>query len=196
MAKISVTCTFVTFLVNFDTHTLEDLGLGDLLRGLGEAEADLDLCDRLYRSLERELELLLSLDDGLGLLLLLLLRLLALVSTAGVAAVGAVAGGTDASVVAVVLTAVVSIFLSGDGSTEIGGLLVFFVTVGLEAVVCLGRTSLFVGVDTLALALDLDEAEVEEDQDEDRDEEEEPERDRDPLLELLSEELMAEGGEP
>lgn len=46
-AKISITCDFVTFLVNLDTHTFEDLGLGDRLRGFGEAEADLDLCDRL-----------------------------------------------------------------------------------------------------------------------------------------------------
>ena len=47
LANISVTCPFVTFLVNFDTHTFEDLGLGDRLRGLGDADADLDFCARL-----------------------------------------------------------------------------------------------------------------------------------------------------
>ena len=35
------------FLVSLETHTLEDLGLGDRLRGLGEREAERDFCDRL-----------------------------------------------------------------------------------------------------------------------------------------------------
>lgn len=86
------------------------------MRGFGEALADLLCCDRLYLSLEWELELLLSLEEGVG--DLLLLRLLAFDS------LDAGAGCGGGAVTSPALD--VSIFLSGEGSAELGGLLVFF----------------------------------------------------------------------
>ena len=173
LANISVTCPFVTFLVSLETHTLEDLGLGDLFLGLGEAEADRDFCDRLYRSLECELELELSLEEGLGdlLLLRLLLRLLLLgfagssaVVCAGSWGAGAVALSVD-SLGTAVAGAEVSILISGEGfagggSAERTGLFAFFAVVAVAVVAglagggggaeeevcccgCLGRASLF-----------------------------------------------------
>lgn len=114
---------------------------------------------------------------------MLLLRLLGFDSVAGP---GAGAGGAGAG--AVTSAALdVSIFFSGDGSAERGGLFVFFVTLGLAVVVCLGLASFFAGVAALVLA--VEEAEEEEDQEEEREDEDEPERDLDPLLELLPDEL-------
>ena len=53
-------CPLFTFLVSLDIHTLQDLGVGErCLRGLGEA--DLDLCDLLYRSRDLDHEVLVSL---------------------------------------------------------------------------------------------------------------------------------------
>ena len=216
MANISVTCPFVIFRVNFDTQIFEDFGLGDRLRGFGDTEADLDFCERLYRSLERELELLLSLDDGRGDLLLLLLRLLLLrlesvVSSAFVVVVVAVGGGgcgaTGADVGAAETGAetgaetcagtgfgtsaeelAVSIFFSGDG--ERAGLFVFFVMLGLALVdVCLvGLVSDFLdGAVALALAaLALAVDDAEEEEDHDEEREEDDEPE---LLELLADEL-------
>ena len=110
-------------------------------------------------------------------MLLLLLRLLLLGLDSVVDAVGVVVVGAALDV---------SIFLSGDGV----GLLVFFVTLGLAGAVSLARTSFFAGV--VALALAVDDAEEDEDQEEreEEEEEEEAERDREPLLELLTEELV------
>ena len=117
-------------------------------------------------------------------MLRLRLLLLGLDSVVGAVGVVEVAAALD-----------VSIFLSGDGV----GLLVFFVTLGLAAAVSLARTSFLAGVAALALA--VDDAEEDEDQEEreEEEEEEEAERDREPLLELLTEELvvvvcMYEGG--
>ena len=217
MANISVTCPFVTFRVNFDTQIFEDFGLGDRLRGFGDTEADLDFCERLYRSLERELELLLSLDDGRGDLLLLLLRLLLLrlesvVSSVFVVVVVVVGGGgcgaTGSDVGAAETGAetcagtgfgasaeelVVSIFFSGDG--ERAGLFAFFVMLGLALVdVCLvGLVSDFldgaVALALAALALAALALAVD-DAEEEEDHEEEREEDDEPeLLELLADEL-------
>ena len=64
-------CPLFTFFVSLDIHTLQDLGLGErCLRGLGDA--DLDLCDLLYRPRDLDREELLSLEEGDLLLLLLL----------------------------------------------------------------------------------------------------------------------------
>ena len=109
LANISVTCPFVTFLD----------GLGDLFLGLGEAEADRDFCDRLYRSLECELELELSLEEGLGDLLLLRLLLLGFAGSSAVVCAGSWGAGAVALSVDSLGTAVagaeVSILISGEG---------------------------------------------------------------------------------
>lgn len=149
---------------------LEDFGLGERFRGLGEAEADRDLWERLYRSLECELELLLSLEDGEGDLLLLLLLLLLLGFASDV-----------------------SIFFSGVGLGEREGLLADGFTGCLTSFLA-GLAGL-AGLVGLLLAVEEAEEDQEEEREDREEEEDADELEREAALELLPDELRGREGE-